>query len=116
MGSLYVDGVWQCWTLEDIVRPEKIMHETAIPAGRYPVTITFSERFQKPMPLLGDVPGFTGIRIHAGNTEADTSGCILVGQQRGRGMLLQSRAAFDALMGALTGADTIVIEPAWEPT
>jgi len=56
------------------------MHETAIPAGTYDITIRFSQRFQKLMIAVQDVPGFTGILIHSGNTDANTSGCILVGK------------------------------------
>lgn len=80
-GVLYVDGKFQCFTLEDIVRDPgiKVMNETAIAAGTYRVDMTMSARFKKIMPQLMDVPNFTGIRIHAGNTDHDTSGCILVG-------------------------------------
>lgn len=93
LGRLSINGVFQCFTLEDPMRAEKIVHETAIPCGRYEVVITESARFKKPLPLLLDVPGFTGIRIHAGNTTADTSGCILVGQRRTTVSLLNSRLA-----------------------
>ena len=79
IGKMYVDGVETCYTLEDVVREEKIYGETAIPAGRYRVLVTFSNRFQRDLPLLVDVPNFTGIRIHPLNTAADTHGCLLVG-------------------------------------
>lgn len=89
IGKMYVDGVYQCLTLEDQVRvddpntPEnegkKVMKETAIPAGRYRVTITYSPKFKKFMMLINDVPDFTGIRIHSGNTKEDTEGCVTVG-------------------------------------
>ena len=84
-GALSVDGVFECWTLEDRVRklgPKgegKVMGDTAIPAGRYPVTINLSPRFKRPMIRLLDVPFFAGILIHGGNTTEDTHGCILVG-------------------------------------
>lgn len=97
------------WTLEDRVRDKnrdgdlddageaKIKHETAIPAGRYKVVITYSNRFKKPLPLLLNVKGFEGIRIHAGNTKANTSGCILVGMTKGDNIIYSSRDAFKLL-------------------
>ncbi len=83
IGVLSVNGTAECFTLEDKVRAVKIPGKTAIPAGIYEVTITFSDRFQKPLPLLLNVPNFAGIRIHPGNTAADTEGCILVGKTHG---------------------------------
>ncbi len=98
-GDLFIGDDWECYTLEDFVRPEgiKIPGETAIPAGSYRVVITPSFRFQRALPLLLNVPNFEGIRIHPGNTDADTAGCILVGQERGGEMILHSRAALDLL-------------------
>lgn len=89
-----------CFTLEDPVRAPgvKIAGATAIPVGRYRVRLTRSARFQRVLPLLDDVPGFTGIRLHAGNTAADTAGCILVGLRREADAILDSRAALDALL------------------
>ena len=89
-GTLYVDGALECVTLEDAIREQigvpvaawKIPGETAIPAGRYDLTLTMSQRFQRILPLLGQVPGFTGVRIHAGNVIDDTEGCILPGLER----------------------------------
>ncbi len=83
IGELFVNGAFECFTLEDKVRPVKIKRETAIPAGTYEVAVTFSNKFQKFLPLLLDVPNFDGIRIHTGNTAKDTLGCILVGQGKG---------------------------------
>ena len=60
----------------------KIPGETAIPRGRYHLTTSFSNRFQRVMPLIEDVPGFSGVRIHGGNTAADTEGCPLLGRTR----------------------------------
>lgn len=74
-----------CYVLEDRVRPvgaPKVYAHTAIPAGRYRIAITQSQRFKKAMPLLLDVPNFAGIRIHAGNDRDDTEGCLLPGLQR----------------------------------
>jgi hypothetical protein len=82
IGKLYVDDVYVCDTLEDKVRPDgvKLAGETAIPAGKYLSGLTFSARFQKYLPEIFNVPHFTGVRIHSGNTAADTEGCILVGK------------------------------------
>ena len=91
------DGEWSCFTLEDVVRPTKIPGETAIPAGTYEVVVTFSQRFHKPLPLLLNVPNFEGIRIHPGNTAADTEGCIIVGTQRSIDSVIYSRLAFEHL-------------------
>lgn len=106
IGRLSVDGEPFCDTLEDPVRApgQKIPGDTAVPAGAYEVILTRSPRFKRVLPLLLDVPGFTGVRIHAGNTPADTEGCILVGQNTLRGMLTQSRAAEAALTARLAHA------------
>ncbi|WP_316415835.1 DUF5675 family protein [Mesoterricola silvestris] len=82
-GDLYLNGTWECFTVEDLVRPKgvKIWGETAIPAGIYKVIINLSARFKKLMMRLLEVPDFTGILIHGGNTNEDTHGCILVGQK-----------------------------------
>lgn len=82
----------------------KVPGESAIPAGRYRVALTWSNRLQRVLPLLLDVPGFTGVRIHAGNTAADTAGCLLVGQLREAAAVLDSRAALAALLPKLEAA------------
>lgn len=105
IGHLYADGEFLCDTLEDIPRDVKIMNETCIPAGDYKVILNESNRFKRVMPLLLNVPNFEGIRIHAGNTEADTSGCILVGKNTAKGMLSGSRMAFDNLFSILAKAE-----------
>jgi hypothetical protein len=106
-GVLEIDGVFECYTLEDEVRPdgEKVPGRTAIPAGRYQVQMTHSPRFGKVMPLVCDVPGFEGVRIHVGNTEGDTEGCILVGAVKGPVAIYHSAQAFSELMLKLEGAD-----------
>jgi hypothetical protein len=106
IGGLTVDGEWECWTLEDPVRPNgvKIWGETAIPAGQYVVDITYSTRFKRDLPLLMDVKGFEGIRIHVGNTHEDTHGCILVGMDRLTKSIGHSRMAFDRLFFKLQQA------------
>ena len=101
IGRLLIDGVFQCWTLEDVVRPAKIAHETAIPAGTYKVIITESARFKRRLPLLVGVPGFDGIRIHPGNSAADTDGCILVGTSTAPDWVGGSRVAFEVLFTKL---------------
>lgn len=104
IGHLYVDGIFECYTLEDIERKEKVYGKTAIPTGTYKVTINWSPRFKRPMPLLLQVPGFEGVRIHPGNTEVDTEGCILVGRKAEKDRILESRLAFDALFKKLETA------------
>ena len=111
-GSLYVDGAWCMWTLEDVVREVegqpvsawKIPGRTAIPAGTYRVALTTSQRFGRVLPLLVDVDGFSGVRIHPGNTAADTEGCILPGTGRVPGRVTGSRVAFEQLYERLERA------------
>lgn len=109
IGRMMINGVFECFTLEDKVREVdgqpyaswKIKNETAIPKQRYRVVITESIRFKQDMPLLvGDkefANNWSGVRIHCGNTAKDTSGCILVGKRVGDGCLEQSRVAYTAL-------------------
>jgi hypothetical protein len=106
IGSLSIDGDWECWTLEDVVRADglKVWGETAIPAGHYTVDITRSPRFKRDLPLLLNVKGFEGIRIHPGNTADDTQGCVLVGMDRHGKSIGRSRLAFEALFGKLRQA------------
>jgi hypothetical protein len=97
-------------TLEDAVREIpgqpvsqwKVPRETAIPAGVYPVTLTVSNRFKVVLPLIGNVPGFEGVRIHAGNVIEDTEGCVLVGRTRFPKSIGESRLALQALLLRLT--------------
>ena len=116
VGELFIDGEWECYSLEDAVRDgKKIPGQTAIPVGRYEVLITMSPRFKRRLPLLINVPGFDGIRIHPGNTADDTEGCLLVGERviRHEGMpfLTHSRAAFDRLFAKLDAStESIILE------
>ena len=111
IGELSVDGTWLCYTLEDAIREgPKVPGETAIPAGRYQIRVTYSQRFKAVLPLLVDVPGFEWILIHAGNTAEDTEGCILVGMIRDQHRVLQSRLALGAFIGALELPAWITIE------
>ena len=96
LSTLFVDGRFECYVLEGAA--------VAIPLGHYPVTITPSQRFGVLLPLVNDVPGRSGIRIHAGNTEVDTEGCLLVGQDHTTTSVGHSRAALAALQGQLAYA------------
>ena len=107
IGRLYVDGVYQCFVLEDVVRPVgvKVKEETAIPKGTYKVIIDFSNHFQKNMPHILDVPMFAGIRIHSGNTDKDTEGCLLVGETWvGGDNISGSKIAFGKLYHKMLGS------------
>lgn len=112
IGELFVNGVWECYTLEDKERAVKIKGETAIPKGSYKVTINKSNRFKRDLPLLLNVPNFEGVRIHAGNTNHDTEGCVLVGTTRSKDFIGQSRKAFDKLFKKMQKEKeiTLVIE------
>jgi hypothetical protein len=101
---LSVDGKTECFTCEDVEREVKIPGETAIPRGVYKVIITYSQRFKRDLPLLVDVPGFQGIRIHSGNTAEDTAGCILVGRTKMPDGVYDSRIAFERLLMKIEAA------------
>lgn len=113
IGELSItDDDFRCYTLEDCERrlsqtdsletinEIKVYGKTAIPYGTYEIAVTFSNRFKKFLPLLFNVPGFEGIRIHTGNKDADTTGCVLVGTQKDvlNNRILNSRTAFAELM------------------
>lgn len=112
IGEVYVDGDFYCYSLEDTDRglhvdmparyfkERKIYGETAIPCGTYEIVIDWSVKFKKYMPRvmwrnqdgkLVEVPGFSGIRIHQGNTAKDTLGCILFGDWEGGASLVRSK-------------------------
>lgn len=106
VGKMYIDGIDTCYTLEDVVRPlgEKVYGKTAIPAGRYRVDVTPSARFKRDLPILLDVPNFTGVRIHAGNSAEDTHGCILVGLEQHGDTISRSRDAMDIVFAQIRDA------------
>lgn len=108
IGELLVNDKHLCDTLEDRVRPEgeKVYGKTAIPEGMYEVKLTHSPRFKKILPEILNVPNFSGIRIHTGNSSKDTEGCILVGTWDGEkeDWVGNSRIAFDELMALLEEA------------
>lgn len=106
IGRLYVDGNYFCDTLEDTVRDlnkngkfdngeKKVYGKTAIPYGTYEIKWTYSPRFKKYTPQLMNVPSFEGIRIHSGNSSTDTEGCLLLGENKKVGMVLNSRATIN---------------------
>lgn len=111
VGKLYVDDVYQCYTLEDVVRKgPKVDGKTAIPVGTYDVIIDHSNRFNREMPHILNVPGFTGVRIHSGNTSADTDGCILVGTTwSGQDFIGNSKLAYEGLFKKLQSSKDITI-------
>ena len=116
IGELTVNGVFECFILEDKDRGlrkdmpiselivMKIKTRTAIPTGRYEIVVNFSDKFQKMLPLLLDVPAFAGIRIHPGNTDANTEGCLLPGKTKSPDMIGSSRVAFTALFDKIKAA------------
>ena|SRR3990167_1991154 len=104
VGDLYVDGAFECYTLEDCVRDKKIKGVTAIPTGIYGIYISSSNKFHKELPLLLGVPGFDGIRIHKGNSDIDTEGCILVGKTKRVNFIGESEKAFAPLFAKLKAA------------
>ena len=113
IGKLFINGEYFCDTLEDTdrglsnamqlsqIQAAKRKGVTAIPTGRYIVQITMSPRFGRVLPILLSVKGFDGIRIHRGNTEADTEGCILVGENKAVGKVLNSANTENRLMERL---------------
>ena len=102
------DKRYICDTLEpkrrNLKKEKKVMGKTAIPEGRYRVVITKSFRFKCWLPQVREVPGFSGIRFHAGNYPCDTKGCILPGWNRKKGMVINSRTALHILMLEMTAA------------
>lgn len=117
IGELFVDGVFECYVCEDPVRPAgvKIYGKTAIPAGEYRLRVTYSNRFRRLLPLLVNVPSGQirfgdkliddcGVRIHSGNTAADTEGCLLVGLDKKIDFIGRSRDAFSRLFPHLQDA------------
>lgn len=126
IGNLYIDDIYFCDTLEDIDRGitsstsledisrKKIYGQTAIPTGTYKVNLNvvspkFKDRsWAKPyggkVPRLMNVPGFEGVLIHPGNTDSDTSGCILVGKNTVVGKVMESTITFNGLMKKLLEA------------
>ena len=123
IGKLYINDEYFCDTLEDKDRNLtndmsladvlniKVYGRTAIPIGTYKVTITYSPKFKTNLPLINDVIGYSGIRIHQGNTHNNTSGCILVGENKIKGQLINSKNTLSKLLSILSNAnDDITID------
>ena len=79
------------------IKKIKIHGQTAIPSGRYEIRVTLSARFRRQLPILLNVPGYAGVRIHPGNTDANTEGCLLPGKNDRVGQVSNSRATMAAL-------------------
>lgn len=127
IGDLFIDDKIFCNTIEDAVRElpvtcpytfkgqsckckGKIYAETAIPAGIYVVTMEYSPRFKRKLPLLHNVPHFIGILIHSGTTSIDSAGCVLVGKNTIKGKITESRVTSDKLNTILSKEKHITIE------
>lgn len=103
IGKVYVNGKYFCNSIEDKdrgltsdmpldeIKKKKVYGETAIPSGTYRVAYTMSPKYKRMMPLVENVKGFDGIRIHSGNTAKDSLGCILLGKNTKVGMVTESR-------------------------
>lgn len=117
IGKLYIDGEYFCDTIEDTdrgltqtmtdaqIKSKKAYGQTAIPTGTYKVIISYSNKFKRQMPLLLNVPGFLGIRIHSGNTEKDTEGCLIVGKNKVVGKVIESKDTYNKLFSILCEAN-----------
>ena len=119
IGKLFINGVEQCFTLErEVIQSSDASRKPAIPEGQYHTVIDFSQRFQRPMPHLLNVPGYEGIRIHMGNTDANTEGCILLGNTWTQGDWIgNSVAAFNAFFETVEDqGDFVVTVTSKEPT
>lgn len=116
VGKLYIDDNYFCDTIEDTVRnlekEQKVYGKTAIPAGVYAIELSMSQRFKRVLPAILNVPHFTGIRIHSGNTAEDSHGCILVGKNTEKGKVTSSRLYEQDLVKRLQGQKNITIEVA----
>jgi len=117
IGELTVNGVFECFILEDkdrgldqnmplsVIQEHKVYGKTAIPKGEYRVVISYSPTFKQYLPLIVNVPGYDGVRIHSGNKAEETLGCLLTGVARTKDMVLNSRTAFKALFAKLKAVE-----------
>ena len=121
IGKMYIDGEYFCDTLEDKdrglkdsdpladIKMKKVYGETAIPTGMYSVQVTYSQKFKKDLPMILNVKGFDGIRIHSGNYSSDSLGCVLVGKNKIKGGIIESKVTLEALMKKLEGEKSILL-------
>lgn len=126
IGILYINNKYFCEILEDIdrglkdsmsleeIKKIKIKDQTCIPYGKYQILMTYSPKYKKIMPLVNNVKGFEGIRIHSGNTNKDTSGCLLPGFNKIKGQVINSRETFNKLYSfiqtAINNKENVTIE------
>lgn len=116
IGKLYIDSTYFSDVLEDPdrgltdsmsleeIKKIKIKGNTCIPYGTYNITITYSPRFKKNLPLLNNVKGFEGIRIHSGNKPQDTEGCLLPGFNKVKGQVIDSKVTTNKLIAQIQQA------------
>lgn len=121
IGKMYIDGQYFCDTVEDTDRGltsdmtyeeiarRKVYGKTAIPTGRYDVAISYSPKFKRNLPLLLDVKGYSGIRIHNGKDANSSLGCIIVGENKTKGCVINSKVTLERLMAKLRGQKDIFI-------
>lgn len=110
IGELSIDGVFNCYILEDKDRKlesggVKVYGLTAIPRGRYEIIISYSNRFKTYLPLLLSVPQFEGIRVHSGNDESASSGCLITGSSFKKDWVSGSKTAFNNLFKKLKAVE-----------
>jgi len=122
IGEMFINGKFQCYTLEDKdrglmdsmslaeIKVRKIFGVTCIPYGKYRVVLSMSPKFGKVLPEIQGVKGYSGIRIHTGNTAKDSLGCLLVGKKRAYNQIFESTAAMRELMLLLDKANNVEIE------
>ena len=126
ISRFFVNGERWCECLEDTnrglkstmsteeIKAKKVYGKTAIPSGKYRVTYTYSPKFKKYLPLVNDVPCFSGIRFHAGNTNKDTEGCLLLGKNSKVGMVTNStywtNKLIDKIRDAINHGEIVTLE------
>lgn len=122
IGKMYINGEYFCDTVEDTDRGlksdmtyeeiarRKVYGKTAIPVGRYDVALSYSPKFKRSLPLLLSVKGYSGIRIHNGKDANSSLGCIIVGENKIKGCVINSRQTMEKLMYRLRNEKNITIE------